>query len=178
MEEKMKKMAIFTLIILSVAVFGGCRATYDVFRLHIIANSDTVPDQSIKLIVRDEILKSLPAFESKEESEEYIRGHLSEINELANDILTGHGFEYRAQSYCGKQNFPKRTYANAVYPEGEYSALKIVLGEGSGQNWWCVIFPPLCIAPGSEEADFADSPKIKYKSAAGEFFENLFGGKQ
>lgn len=173
----MKRLTAFILIILS-TVFSGCTATYDVFRLHVIANSDTPEDQSIKLTVRDEILKSLPEFASKEESEAYISEHLNEIAALANNILSEHGFEYCAQSYCGSFEFPEKTYAGAVYPEGEYRALRVVLGEGEGQNWWCVIFPPLCIAPGSEEADFAENPQIEYKSAIGEFFGDLFGGKQ
>ena len=173
----MRKLTIIVLIILSAVILGGCETVYDVFRLHIIANSDTPADQSIKLTVRDEVLKSLPEFSSREESKEYIEAHLDEIDQLATKVLRENGFEYSAKSYCGKFEFPEKTYADTVYPQGEYSALRIVLGEGAGQNWWCVIFPPLCIAPGDEEADFAQDPQIEYKSAIGEFFGNVFKGK-
>ncbi len=173
----MKKI-IFTAILLILATVSfGCVKSYDAFRLHVIANSNSSADQSVKLLVRDEVLESMPRFESKQEGYEFILNNIEEINSVANGVLKEQGFNYTAKSCVGTFEFPDKEYAGEVYPAGEYEALRVVLGDGAGENWWCVIFPPLCVVPGSEKVTSASPNKVEYKSAVGEFFNNIFGGK-
>lgn len=129
----------------------NARAQGGVLRLHILANSDSAEDQRVKLAVRDAVLTMLPACDSATEAEEYLRAHGRELLALAEQTLRAQGFDYGAQLLLGKCSFPDRTYGKTVYPAGEYEALRIVLGRGEGQNWWCVLFPPLCIVTAEEE---------------------------
>lgn len=119
------------------------------FRLHIIANSDAQKDQEVKLLVRDEILRiteeALSTSNSREETEAYFRENLETIEQAAGKILEQQGIEYGVKAKVGVYQFPEKTYADTVYPAGEYHALRIILGNGEGHNWWCVMFPPLCL---------------------------------
>lgn len=117
-------------------------------RFHVIANSDSEEDQRVKLKVRDAVLKKVGAGledkKSQEESLIYLNGKLDEIEKIANDILRKEGKTYRAKAMIGDYNFPVKNYNSVTLPAGEYKALRIVLGDGDGKNWWCVMFPPLC----------------------------------
>lgn len=117
-------------------------------RFHVVANSDLKNDQDIKLMVRDAVLKNvggkLEKSGSREESLKILEKELPLIERTANEILEKHGFTYGAKAYLGKFQFPVKTYSNITLPAGEYTALRIVLGNGNGKNWWCVMFPPLC----------------------------------
>ena len=119
-----------------------------IFRLHIIANSNSVEDQAAKLIVRDAVIAYERDMENAQ-SAEAVKNELmqdgSGIMEAVEDALRRCGMEYGAELHIGSYHFPNREYGNAFYPEGEYEALRIILGEGKGENWWCVMFPPLCI---------------------------------
>lgn len=179
----LKKLAVFAWMLLAVLMLAGCGEKP--FRLHIIANSDSPEDQSVKLAVRDEILafaeSEMKKVNSKMEAKEYIGQNLEIIEKKAEQVLKDNGFTYSAKAYVGKFDFPSKTYGDATYPAGEYDALRIVLGEGEGQNWWCVIFPPLCLAELSEEQQKAleksnAEEKIEYVSFFGELWENWFGG--
>lgn len=126
----------------------------DVLRLHIIANSDSDIDQAVKLMVRDELLKSgndiFTGDITAKEAEERLSGYLSSMEETANNVLAENGFSYTSAANIVYEYFPTREYEGFTLPAGRYTALKIVLGSGEGKNWWCVMFPPLCLPAASE----------------------------
>lgn len=116
------------------------------FRLHIIANSDSAADQTIKLQVRDAVVEYLTpkVCEAADpaEAEEIVLAELPNLERLAAGICAGYGYGCRGE--VGRFNFPAKRYGSVVLPAGEYEALRLNLGEAAGHNWWCVIFPPLC----------------------------------
>ena len=130
-----------------------CNGEY--IRLHVIANSDDEADQSVKHRVRDAILDAYgDTFAAKRgiaEAEDAISAHLGAINSLARDTLRQNGMSYTAHSEYGLFSFPTRQYGDCILPAGEYRALRVVLGEGAGANWWCVLFPPLCVHDTSDQ---------------------------
>lgn len=144
----------------------------DCIRLHVIANSDSEEDQAVKLKVRDAVLKAAGELISVETAAE-ARGEIMRsggaLAEAAERTLRENGMDYGASLYLGRFDFPDRTYGNELYPAGRYEALRVVLGEGAGQNWWCVVFPPLCLV--TDEPEFNDDGSLVFKS----FFEELFG---
>lgn len=117
-------------------------------RLRILANSDTIEDQWIKRKVRDAVVEEMNRWVAEpqdiEQAREAIRDHLPEIRELIGQVLAQHGFRYGYSVQLGVVPFPTKMYGDRVYPAGDYEALRVTLGEGKGQNWWCVLFPPLC----------------------------------
>jgi len=119
-----------------------------VFRLHVIANSDSDEDQNLKYIVRDEILKYINSISSEAKSKneviELANNNINYIQELAQKTVYGQGFNYDVKVKIGNFAFPTKTYGDITFPPGYYDALRIEIGEASGQNWWCVMFPPLC----------------------------------
>lgn len=178
-----KKLAALALAVLLALGAGGCSA--EPFRLHIIANSDSGEDQSVKLKVRDEVLKlcesGMKKVSTKEEAKEYISQNLGIIEKKAQEVLVNNGFSYGAKAYVGRFDFPEKTYGDKTYPAGEYDALRIVLGKGEGKNWWCVMFPPLCLMELTPEQqktlqENKDKTKVEYTSFLKEFFDGLFGG--
>jgi stage II sporulation protein R len=110
-------------------------------RLHIIANSDTDYDQDVKLEVRNAILEKI-----KNKSKNEITSNLNELEDTANEVLAQNNFDYTAKAVYGKFYFPKKEYKNMTLPAGEYYGVRIILGEGNGHNWWCVMYPPLCVS--------------------------------
>ena len=124
-------------------------------RLHVIANSDSDADQALKLQVRDAVLaraeEILAAAPDLAAAEKALRAALPELSDLAEDVMEGEGFPYAASGTLGWERYPTRVYDTFSLPAGEYLSLRLVLGEGGGQNWWCVVFPPLCSAATSEE---------------------------
>lgn len=144
-------------------------------RLHIIANSDSDADQQIKMEVRDAVLlatqEGIESCETEAQAEEYVSDNLEIIETTANAVLEENGVDYRATAEVGTFHFPDRTYQNVTYPEGDYRAVRIVLGEGEGHNWWCVMFPPLCIS----EITGEESEDIEYTSFFAELWEKWFG---
>lgn len=133
----------------------------EVLRLHIIANSDSEADQEVKLRVRDAILQAGAAvFDgsvSAKEAEIKITPEMDHITARAEEILRENGFSYGAAAELSYEFFDTRAYGDVTLPAGNYRAVKIILGEGKGKNWWCVMFPPLCLpaAAQSEEAALA-----------------------
>lgn len=121
----------------------------DVVRLHILANSNSPEDQEIKLQVRDALLEKnsliLTAGVNKENAPEYFELSKDELLEAAESVLREKGFTYDVKLSLEKEYFETREYGDKIFPAGEYTALKVVLGEGQGKNWWCVMFPPLCV---------------------------------
>ena len=165
-----------------------------VFRLHVIANSDTQEDQDLKLKVRDSILEYInnttTNINSKEEFINYAQSHIEELKNVAETRIKQEGYSYKVNVEIGNFPFPTKTYGNITFPSGNYDGLKIKIGKAEGQNWWCVMFPPLCFIDNTSckmdsssikilkenlsEEDLSiiseDSPDIKFKFKIIEWF--------
>jgi stage II sporulation protein R len=130
-----------------------------VFRLHILANSDSAADQALKLKVRDQILAvSGDLFATtgdKAQAEETVKENLSRITQIAQQEVQQEGYTYQVTAHVVNMYFTTRTYGNVTLPAGYYDALRIEIGAAKGHNWWCVLFPPLCLpsAQGKEKMD-------------------------
>lgn len=132
----------------------------NVLRLHIIANSDSEADQAVKLLVRDKILEqSADIFKGEtelERAEEKAVERLNDFCETAERVLSENGFSYGATAEIGVSYFETREYDDFTLPAGNYRSLIIRLGKAEGKNWWCVVFPAVCI-PAASSADLSDS---------------------
>lgn len=117
-------------------------------RFHVIANSDGELDQKLKLKVRDEVLKYIQPLLKDSKDVEESRNILEEENEniinIAKETIEENGYSYKVESTLTKEYFPVKTYGNITLPQGKYEAYRIIIGSGEGQNWWCVMFPPIC----------------------------------
>ena len=148
-------------IILSVANFNaGCEDLRGgVLRLHIIANSDSEGDQNLKLKVRDEILENSGClFDNADNLESAIvcaEENIGVVTEIANRVCAENGVEYEAETRVGTSYFNTREYEDFTLPAGEYTSLIVTLGEAEGKNWWCVVYPAVCIP--SASADLSES---------------------
>lgn len=142
--------AFFISLVLSVAVTAYSDGIQEdlqdnLIRLHIIANSDSGEDQAVKLRVRDAVLDKMRE-ETENKSRNEIIKSLDEIEKTANRVLEENCFDYTASAVYGKFYFPKKEYRGMTLPAGEYYGVRIVLGNGNGHNWWCVMYPPLCVS--------------------------------
>lgn len=130
-----------------------------VIRLHVIANSDTPEDQEQKLRVRDAILEQVEAISARAdttaEMEALLREQLDALERTAEDVLRANGVGYKVEASLTECWFPTKEYGAFAFPAGEYKALRLILGEGEGENWWCVAFPPLCVGASSKSVDEA-----------------------
>lgn len=119
-----------------------------VFRLHVIANSDSEEDQNLKYIVRDNLLSYMKEICSdctnKEEAIKIVQEHSKDFEKIAKNTITEQGCSYNVKINIGNFEFPTKTYGDISLPAGYYDALRVEIGEAKGQNWWCVMFPPLC----------------------------------
>lgn len=162
----------------------------EVLRLHIPANSDDIEDQRLKLELRDHVLEcfgnELSACGDLSGAEARAAELLPEIERECSDFLTEHGADYGARAELVTMHFNTREYERLILPAGEYRALRITLGSGEGKNWWCVIFPQLCIPAVSDKSDnlsnenaesvlesFGAPQKIKVKFAVYELIEKM-----
>ena len=119
-----------------------------VFRLHVIANSDSKEDQNLKYIVRDKLLQYMNSYLSntstKEDAIKIANEHLDEFKQVAINTIKEQGYSYNVNVKVGNFEFPTKTYGDISLPAGFYDALRVEIREAKGQNWWCVMFPPLC----------------------------------
>lgn len=153
-KKSLSFVLIFILFIVSGVIF--LRDVYEnresyrnsLIRFHVIANSDSPEDQQLKLKVRDTIINEMNSkFEkasSLEESKKIILDNLDTIEYIAEEQIKELGKNYNVNVEFGEYNFPTKSYGNFTLPAGEYQAVRVVIGEGKGKNWWCVMFPPLC----------------------------------
>lgn len=153
----------------------------DVLRMHIVANSNSEEDQKIKLAVRDAILDyeinntSAANAESAAVAEAILTEHKDGLLSCVYTVLKEYSVDYDAELVIGSFDFPEREYNGEIYPAGEYRAVRILLGEAEGKNWWCVMFPPLCIVEAREgEIDY-DEP-IKFESLLAELWRVINEG--
>lgn len=135
------------------------RLNEQLIRLHVVANSDSREDQAVKLKVRDAITESLQKelanISDVSQAKEYLEKNLPKLQQIANSTLEAEGFDSRAVVSLCKEAFDTRYYDTFTLPAGVYEALRITIGEGEGHNWWCVVFPTLCL-PATTEG-FADT---------------------
>ena len=167
MKKRIELSVAFGLIcalLLSVSHFNAAcdDLRQNVLRLHIIANSDSDADQSLKLKIRDEILKETGDLflncNDLEIAEKTVKENLNSFSDIANRVIEKNGFNYTATASFGKSDFSTRYYDDFTLPAGEYNSLIITLGEGEGKNWWCVVYPTVCISA-AIKGDLTDSVK-------------------
>ena len=142
-------------MILSLPFFNSCEElTEDVLRVHILANSDSAADQSLKLSVRDRIVSECSDYYDgcggKEEALDITQAHLDEIDSLAREEIRSRGFRYPVHAEVSEMYFNTRYYDDFTMPAGWYDSLRLTIGSGGGQNWWCVMYPSLCVGAASE----------------------------
>ena len=156
MRKKLKFILILT-ILFSIYVFV-CAYSYvsavsedlssSVFRLHILANSNSEEDQNLKYKVRDNLLEYMNEIcancSTKDEVIEIAQNNLENFKQIAKDTIISEGYSYDVSVEIGNFDFPTKTYGDISFPAGYYDALRVKIGNAEGQNWWCVMFPPLC----------------------------------
>lgn len=134
-------------------------------RLHVIANSDTEEDQTLKLRVRDQVLASatdiLEQAADREEAQVLLQQALPEIQEEAASEIRSQGYDYAVTASVEGTEFPTKVYDGFSLPAGHYTALRVVIGEGKGHNWWCVVYPPLCTTAATDLEETAISDGMK-----------------
>ena len=153
----------------------------NVFRLHVIANSDSEEDQKLKYIVRDSILSYvngiLENINNKEDVALTINNHIDEIKNIAQQAVYNEGFTYDVEIEVGNFKFPTKTYGNISFPPGLYDALRVKIGNASGKNWWCVMFPPLCFVDVSSGIVPEDSKELMESNLSSEDYALVSSSK-
>lgn len=147
-----------------------------VLRLHILANSDSEADQALKLRVRDALLPLFEAVPTYEDARAFVLDHGAALLEACEAVLRAERVPYGVQLLLGVCDFPDRVYNGVPFPAGAYDALRVVLGDGAGHNWWCVLFPPLCIVtPDGAAAQGTEPMAISFESDILTFLRKHFG---
>lgn len=159
-----------TVCITSYSESVQCDLQDNLIRLHIIADSDSERDQNVKLEVRDAILSNVRE-NIKAKSKNDIISNLESFEKTANDVLIKNGMGYRAYAEYGKFQFPQKTYKSITLPAGEYYGIRVVLGSGGGHNWWCVMYPPLCIDKNGDAQFSGDSEEMLKKNISEDTYE-------
>ncbi len=161
MKKKLNFILILTLLIFLYIVLLSfnysqaisCNLSDSIFRLHILANSDSSTDQDLKLKVRDNIIEYMNTLTStssdKKDVISIVNNHLDSFKEIALNTIKENGYNYNVNIEIGNFHFPTKSYGDISFPAGNYDALKIEIGDAIGQNWWCVLFPPLCFVNSS-----------------------------
>lgn len=146
-----------------------------VFRLHIIANSDSAEDQNLKYIVRDKVIEYMSSISqnasSKEDVIEIAKANLDKIQAIASQTIRENGYTYSVNVEVGNFSFPSKRYGDITLPPGYYDALRIKIGEAEGQNWWCVMFPPLCFVDVTSGVVPDESKEIMKENLSKEEFD-------
>ena len=153
-----------------------------ILRFHVLANSDTSVDQNVKLKVRDAVGIYLAPYlveaHSLGETKEIVTSHLGEIIDVAEKTMLSNGFDYTVTARLTKTQFPRKNYGEFSFPQGTYEALQIVIGEGRGQNWWCVLYPNMCFKGSVYEVIEEDAKKeLKEILSPWEYADVFQGGK-
>lgn len=162
----------------------------DVFRFHILANSDSEEDQALKLKVRDKVLERTKILfdtaNSKSDAEKFVKANLETIEEIAQNEVYKNGYNYPVKAEVVNMHFDTRYYESYTLPSGMYDALRITIGNAKGHNWWCVMYPSICISTVDEGKDRAKDAlsddeysvvtddKVEYKFFIVELFQRIF----
>lgn len=146
-------------------VHGEEEIYQSVVRLHVLANSDSEEDQALKLRVRDRVLTvTTPLLEGVTERSDAVavlEDHLDEIRSEAEDCLREAGCDDNVSVLLGKETYPEREYDSFCFPSGEYLSLRVVIGDGAGHNWWCCLFPQLCVGSSTVPKDEAEESFVE-----------------
>lgn len=162
----------------------------DVFRFHILANSDSEEDQALKLKVRDKVLERTKILfdtaNSKSDAEKFVKANLETIEKIAQNEVYKNGYNYPVKAEVVNMHFDTRYYESYTLPSGMYDALRITIGNAKGHNWWCVMYPSICISTVDEGKDRAKDAlsddeysvvtdnKVEYKFFIVELFQKIF----
>lgn len=154
-------LLVSALIVAALPISGEEKIYENVIRLHVIAASDSEEDQRLKLRVRDEILRRYSAelgevtgVQAAEDRVQTLRG---EIEACAAEVVREAGYAYTVKVTYGDEEYPERCYGEYTFPSGTYRSLRVVIDRGEGQNWWCVLYPPLCLDLATDEAPKDDA---------------------
>ena len=181
---------IVSIVFCSVGSFAStCEGIREnVLRLHILANSDSKEDQALKLKVRDRILQEtgdLFYAETKQGAEQKVSAQLDRVQHIAEDEIKRQGYEYPVQVELTNMFFDTRQYGEITMPAGRYDAMRVTIGTAQGKNWWCVLYPPLCLAAAEPEQELSQAltdeqvdlveknPKYEVRFAIVELWETL-----
>lgn len=149
--------ALIFIMLLSYSINVNSSLSQNIVRLHVIANSDSKEDQSLKLKVRDALLNQTSSDFTKKRD---VENNLDLYKKIAEEVVQKSGFDYEISVEYGNFAFPTKHYKNLSLPAGNYDAVRVVIGKGMGKNWWCVLFPPLCFIDGTTDKSDA-SEKMK-----------------
>lgn len=153
-------IAAFAILFPISALSDGKTIRDGVIRLHILANSDSPEDQALKLTVRDEILDSVAHLtdgcENRDEAEQKVRDRLDRLEEIGSGVVQAEGYDYPVTVTLTEEYYPTREYEDFRLPAGRYLSLRVIIGEGEGHNWWCVLFPPVCLSSASADEELAE----------------------
>ncbi|MBQ1251336.1 MAG: stage II sporulation protein R [Firmicutes bacterium] len=171
---------ILTLTSFATAITGS-ETDKNLIRFHVIANSDSAFDQSVKLAVRDRVIDEVNTIladaENVLDAEKILNDHRDELIVAANAVLAEHQCDYSADAVLGTSVFPTKSYGDLTLPAGKYNAFRIILGEGKGKNWWCVLYPPLCFVDIKDDTAVAVTTTEEFHREDGDVFAvdgNLF----
>ena len=182
-----KLMKIQAVVFAAVFAAGACsvgafayncsRVRSDVLRMHVIANSDCSADQQLKLMVRDAVLeRGAQLFDgtvTADEARRKIEQHKAELETAAREVIERAGYDYPVSVNVVNEYFATRCYGSLTMPAGRYTAVKVVIGEGAGRNWWCVMFPPLCLPAAQDRGGnldaFFDDGELKVVESSGRY---------
>lgn len=161
MRKMLRRIGILLLVVVSVWLGGVLadrqRLREDILRLHVVGASDSAEDQQVKLRVRDAVLATLEEgladLKDLDQAAAYVEEMLPRLEQTANRVLEESGFREKVTVSLGEEAFPMREYDSFSLPAGVYQALRVVIGDGAGKNWWCVVFPQLCLSATAEEFD-------------------------
>ncbi len=163
-----KKMAVVSLALLcflfglsAVTLYQDSQLYNEVIRFHVLANSDSEADQSLKLAVRDAVVQKVDVLSGScvdtQSAKETLQAHANVILQTAQEVITQAGYDYGVSLEFGKEAYPTRYYEGMQFPAGSYESVRLVIGEGKGQNWWCVLFPPLCVDASCAREEMVES---------------------
>ena len=175
----MKHILIILFAILTIFV-AGCEkvnngySANDYLRIHIRANSNSVEDQNVKYLIKDRVVEYLSPIiadcKTKEDMINSVKSNLNNIEQVANEMLDLNGYNYTSNAYIDEEFFPTRIYGQYTLEADVYDAIIVELGEANGNNWWCVVYPPLCFV----NAEETSTKGFKYKSKLVEIIKNFF----
>ena len=186
--KKLSKLLKIQAVVFTVVVAAGAcsvgafayncsRVRSDVLRMHVIANSDSDEDQALKLKVRDAVLeRGAELFDGSvtaDEAKAKIEPQKAELEAAAREVIEREGYDYPVSVNVVNEYFATRCYGDLTMPAGRYTAVKVVIGEGAGHNWWCVMFPPLCLPAAQDRGGnidaFLDGDELKVVESSGRY---------
>ena len=157
MKNLLTIMALIAFIFIFVGlmpVHGEAELYDSVLRLHVLANSDSEEDQALKLKVRDSILEASATImqncKTREDATAAITAAIPTLTSAASETIKREGFDYHVHIELCEESYPTKSYESFCFPSGNYLSLRIIIGEGEGQNWWCVMYPPLCVGAATD----------------------------